>query len=55
MVGPTASGKTGLSVYLAGQLGGEVVSADAFQIYKGMDIGTAKVTPDEMKGTPPPY
>jgi tRNA dimethylallyltransferase len=52
VVGPTASGKTGLSVYLAGQLGGEVVSADAFQIYKGMDIGTAKVTPDEMKGVP---
>ena len=50
--GPTASGKTALSVMLAKSAGGEIVSADSMQIYKGMDIGTAKVTPDEMQGVP---
>lgn len=52
ITGPTASGKTRLSVELALSLGGEIVSADSMQIYRGMDIGTAKVTPDEMRGVP---
>ena len=52
LVGPTASGKTTLGVALAQQLGGEVVSADSMQIYRGMDIGTAKPTPEEMQGVP---
>ncbi|MEG2570188.1 MAG: isopentenyl transferase family protein, partial [Clostridia bacterium] len=42
IVGPTASGKTALGVQLAKKLGGEIVSADSMQIYRGMDIGTAK-------------
>lgn len=46
--GPTASGKTGLSIELAKALGGEIVSADSMQIYRGMDIGTAKATPEEQ-------
>lgn len=50
ITGPTATGKTRLSVELAKCLGGEVVSADSMQIYRGMDIGTAKVTNDEMQG-----
>ena len=50
--GPTASGKTGLAIDLALRLGGEVVSADSMQVYKGMDIGTAKPTPREMRGVP---
>lgn len=50
--GPTASGKTALGVALAKTLGGEVVGADSMQIYKGMDIGTAKPTPEEMDGVP---
>ncbi len=50
VVGPTASGKTGLSIRLAQALGGEVLSCDSMQIYQGMDIGTAKVTPAEMQG-----
>jgi tRNA dimethylallyltransferase len=50
VVGPTASGKTGLACELALRLGGEVVSCDSMQIYKGMDIGTAKVTPEEARG-----
>ena len=50
IVGPTASGKTALSVALAKALDGEVVSADSMQLYRGMDIGTAKVTPGEMEG-----
>ena len=50
VVGPTASGKTGLSIRLAQALGGEVLSCDSMQIYQGMDIGTAKVTPAEMLG-----
>ena len=45
ITGPTASGKTALGVALAQRLGGEVVSADSMQIYRGMDIGTAKPTP----------
>ena len=52
IAGPTASGKTALAVALAQILGGEVVSCDSMQIYKGMDIGTAKPTHDEMQGIP---
>lgn len=47
--GPTASGKTALSIQLAKKINGEIVSADSMQIYKDMDIGTAKVTIDEME------
>lgn len=50
ITGPTATGKTRLSVELARELGGEIVSADSMQIYRGMDIGTAKVTQREMQG-----
>ena len=52
VAGPTASGKTALAVELAKLTGGEVVSCDSMQIYKRMDIGTAKPTPDEMQGIP---
>lgn len=50
--GPTASGKTALGVALAKALDGEVVGADSMQIYREMDIGTAKPTPEEMEGVP---
>lgn len=50
--GPTASGKTALAVELARRYNGEVVSADSMQIYRRMDIGTAKPTPEEMGGVP---
>ncbi|MCL4173662.1 tRNA (adenosine(37)-N6)-dimethylallyltransferase MiaA [Lacticaseibacillus paracasei] len=52
IVGPTAVGKSDLSVYLAQQLHGEVINGDAYQIYRHMDIGTAKITPKEMQGVP---
>lgn len=52
IVGPTATGKTRLSVALAEALGAEVVSCDAMQIYRAMDIGTAKPTAEEMRGVP---
>ncbi len=52
IVGPTASGKTRMGVELAHRLNGEVVSADSMQIYRRMDIGTAKPTPAEMDGVP---
>ncbi|AFA48984.1 tRNA (adenosine(37)-N6)-dimethylallyltransferase MiaA [Acetobacterium woodii] len=52
VVGPTASGKTSLGVALAKELGGEIISADSMQIYKYMNIGTAKVTTAEMEGIP---
>lgn len=52
IVGPTASGKTGLSIELAKQFNGEVISADSRQVYRGMDIGSAKVTKEEMQGVP---
>ena len=52
IAGPTASGKTALAVGLAKALDGEVVSCDSMQIYRGMDIGTAKPTPAEMEGIP---
>ena len=50
VVGPTASGKTALAVAIAKALGGEVISADSMQIYKHMDIGSAKIMPEEMEG-----
>ena len=52
VVGPTATGKSDLAVRLAVALGGEVVNADAMQLYRGMDIGTAKVTEEERRGVP---
>ncbi|RSN31007.1 tRNA (adenosine(37)-N6)-dimethylallyltransferase MiaA [Amycolatopsis sp. WAC 01416] len=52
VVGPTATGKTALAVELALTLGGEVVNADALQLYRGMDIGTAKATLEERRGVP---
>lgn len=52
IVGPTATGKTAVAVELALRAGAEVVSADSMQIYRGMDIGTAKPTIEEMRGVP---
>ncbi|RBM20340.1 tRNA (adenosine(37)-N6)-dimethylallyltransferase MiaA [Prauserella sp. PE36] len=52
VVGPTATGKTALGVELALAFGGEVVNADAMQLYRGMDIGTAKATEQERRGVP---
>ncbi len=52
VVGPTAAGKSSLAVRVAQWLDGEVVSADAFQVYRGLDIGTAKVDAAETEGVP---
>ncbi len=52
ILGPTASGKTNLSIKLSKKFNGEIVSADSRQVYKGMDIGTGKVTKKEMQGIP---
>ncbi|HEX5595252.1 MAG TPA: tRNA (adenosine(37)-N6)-dimethylallyltransferase MiaA [Micromonosporaceae bacterium] len=52
VVGPTAAGKSTLSIALAHALDGEVVNADSMQLYRGMDIGTAKLTPVEREGVP---
>ncbi len=52
ILGPTASGKTGLSIKLSKKFKGEVVSADSRQVYKGMDIGTGKITKKETQGIP---
>ncbi|MBQ7144843.1 MAG: tRNA (adenosine(37)-N6)-dimethylallyltransferase MiaA [Oscillospiraceae bacterium] len=52
LTGPTATGKTALGVELALRLGGEVISADSMQVYRGMDVGTAKVRPEETRGVP---
>ena len=52
IVGPTASGKTGLGMAVAERLGSEIVSADAMQVYRGMEIGTAAPTPDERAHVP---
>ena len=52
IAGPTASGKTALGIALAGRLNGEIVSADSMQVYRGMDIGTAKATPFERQQVP---
>jgi tRNA dimethylallyltransferase len=51
-VGPTATGKSDLAVAIAERLGGEVVNADSMQLYRGMDVGTAKLTPAERRGVP---
>lgn len=50
IVGPTASGKTALSIELAKRFGGEIINGDSMQVYRGMDIGTAKIRPEEMGG-----
>lgn len=52
ILGPTGSGKTGISIKIAKAIGGEIISADSRAIYKGMDIGTAKPTKEEMQGIP---
>lgn len=52
IVGPTASGKTSLSIELANRLDGEIINGDAMQVYKGLDIGTAKITEEEKEGIP---
>ena len=50
LTGPTAVGKTDLSIALAKRINGAVISADSMQVYRGMDIGSAKVMPEEMQG-----
>lgn len=52
LTGPTAVGKTETSIQLAKSVGGEIISADSMQVYKGMDIGTAKIKKEEMQGVP---
>lgn len=52
LIGPTAVGKTKLSIELAKRFNGEIISGDSMQIYRGMDIGTAKIRSDEMEGIP---
>jgi tRNA dimethylallyltransferase len=52
VVGPTATGKSDLGLLLAEHLGGEVVNADAMQLYRGMDVGTAKLPPEQRHGVP---
>ena len=52
IAGPTACGKTDISIDLAEKIGGEIISGDSMQVYKYMDIGTAKVTKEEMRGIP---
>src|SRR5438477_3826631 len=52
ILGPTASGKTDISVKLAKKFNGEIISADSRQVYKGLDIGTGKITKKETLGVP---
>ncbi|PFO05789.1 tRNA (adenosine(37)-N6)-dimethylallyltransferase MiaA [Bacillus sp. AFS076308] len=52
IIGPTAVGKTNLSIEMAKRYNGEIISGDSMQIYRGMDIGTAKITKEEMQGIP---
>lgn len=52
LTGPTAVGKTKLSIALAKAVNGEIISADSMQVYRHMDIGSAKITPEEMDGVP---
>ena len=52
IAGPTAVGKSDLAVTFAKEFGGEVISADSMQVYRGLDIGSAKITPEEMQGVP---
>ena len=49
LTGPTAVGKTALSLSLAERVNGEIISADSMQVYRGMDIGSAKIMPEEQK------
>ena len=52
LTGPTAVGKTKASIGLAKVIGGEIISADSMQVYEYMDIGSAKIRPEEMQGVP---
>ena len=52
IIGPTAVGKTKLSIEMAKRFNGEIISGDSMQVYKGMDIGTAKIKEDETEGIP---
>lgn len=52
LTGPTAVGKTALSIELAKKVGGEIISADSMQVYRRMDVGSAKIRPEEMQGVP---
>ena len=52
ILGQTATGKSDLAVKIAKKIGGEIISADSRQVYKGLDIGTGKITKSEMKGIP---
>ena len=52
LTGPTAVGKTALSIELAKALNGEIISADSMQVYRHMDIGSAKIMPEEMERVP---
>ena len=52
ITGPTAVGKTSISIKLAKKIGGEIISADSMQIYRNMNIGTAKIKQEEMQGIP---
>jgi tRNA dimethylallyltransferase len=52
LIGPTAVGKTALSILLAKHFNAEIISGDSMQVYRGMDVGTAKISPDEMQGIP---
>ena len=52
LTGPTAVGKTKASIGLAKAIGGEIISADSMQVYRHMDIGSAKIRPEEMQGVP---
>ena len=52
LTGPTAVGKTALSIQLAKAVGGEIISSDSMQVYRHMDIGSAKIKPEEMQGIP---
>src|SRR3954467_14717553 len=52
IIGPTGTGKSALALAVAERVGGEIVNADAMQLYRGMDIGTAKVPPAERHGIP---
>ncbi len=52
IAGPTASGKTSLAIELARRVGGEIVNADSQQVYRGLDVGTAKPTPAERAAVP---
>ena len=52
LIGPTAVGKTKMSIEIAKEFGCEIISGDSMQVYRGMDIGTAKISVEEMEGVP---